>query len=223
MTVWRKGLVWKTLLGFVAVWCLAVLLTARHGERSLYPASGDTVTVYVLDNGFHTDIVVPAAEVAARGGVLDKAAAEAGGGDWLAFGWGDAGFFTGKGASFGRALDGLRALFHPGNPSVIRVFAVYRAPDAKKLVLSRAGFEAMAAHMEASFVTADGAPVLDPVARPGNPFFTSREHFSVVRLCNNWTADQLSAAGLPTAPMIDGLAPLLALDLKLRSGIEDGA
>ncbi len=219
MTVWRKGFAWKALLSLVVVWCLAVVLTARHGEHSLYPASGDTVTIYVLDNGFHTDIVLPTAEVVARGGILARAAAATGGGDWLAYGWGDAGFFTGKGASFGRALDGLRALFHPGNPSVVRVFAFYRQPDAKGLVLSRAGFEAMAAHMEASFVTADGAPVLDPVATPGSPFFTSREHFSIVRLCNNWTADQLSAGGLPTAPMVDGLAPLLALDLKLRGGV----
>ena len=51
-------------------------------------------------------------------------------------------------------------------------------------------------------------------------FYPSRGNFSAAHTCNNWTSDQLDAAGLPNTPMIDGIAPLLALDLKLRARVD---
>ena len=40
-------------------------------------------------------------------------------------------------------------------------------------------------------------------ARPGDDarFFSSRETFWVGHLCNHWTAELLSAAGLPVRPL----------------------
>jgi len=215
----------------LALLCLvymgAALLTLRGGDRALYRAKDDGVPVYVLNNGFHSDIALPAEAVRARGGVLAEAAYGQAG-DWLVYGWGDAGFYTAKGFSFARALDGLRALFHPGNPSVIRVYGLRLAPDkafaeqiASKATLSQAGFEAMARHMEASFTLKDGDPVRAEVAADDD-FFRSHEHFSILRVCNNWTSDQLSAAGLPTAPLLDGNALLLGLDLHWRAGVRQG-
>ena len=226
MQVFRKGLVWKLPLVLLGVWTLAVFVTARPGNRALYPAYGETVTIYVLNNGFHSDIVLPADRVMARGGVLAEAGKAGGGRKWLVYGWGDKGFYTATGMSFARMVDGLRALFRPGNPSVIRVYGVEATPDrafvepiASPIVISEAGFAALAQSLEASFVNQDGKPVAADIAKPDDMFFTSHEHFSIVRLCNNWTSDQLAAAGLPMTPMIDGLAPLLALDLDLRSGV----
>ncbi|ESQ87532.1 hypothetical protein ABAC460_19585 [Asticcacaulis sp. AC460] len=217
---------WKAPLAVLALFLVMTVLTARHGNKALYPATNDTVTVYILNNGFHTDIILPADEVNTRGGILAKAGQAAGDKNWLVYGWGDAGFYSGKGSSIERALDGLRALFAPNNPSVIRVWGIdtdpavaWKAPDVLTVHMSRAGFTAMADSIEASFITQNGAPVSDKVTTPGNPFFTSNQHFSIARLCNNWTGDQLHAAGLPTTPMIDGLAPLLALDLSLRAKV----
>lgn len=218
--VWLRGL-----LALLCAYGVLALLTLRHGDRSLYPAATDTVTVYVIDNGFHTDIAVPANELAA-GSFLAQAAKPAGNVPWLVIGWGDAGFYTAKGFSVSRAFDGLRALFWINNPSVIRVFGVSRSPaelynanTAIPVTLSRAGFTAMVAHMQASFVDGGGHPVAYPVAGMTDAFFDSREHFSIARDCNNWTADQLNAAGLPAAPMLDGLEPLFRLDLHLRAKV----
>ena len=155
----------------VSLYAVLALLTLRAGDRSLYPAPSEKVAVYVINNGFHTDIALPADAVTAHGGLLAAAAnhagADSGAGKWLVYGWGDAGFFTGHGMSFGRVLDGLRALFHPGNPSVIRVFSVSMAPDraygkntASRIFLTKDGFEAMASHIEASFAARNGAPVM---------------------------------------------------------------
>ncbi len=225
MRYWPKNVWLRGLLAVVCGYAVLALLTLRHGDRSLYPASGDTVTVYVLDNGFHTDIAVPA-DAVPTSSLLAKGAKPAGNAPWLVIGWGDAGFYTAKGFSAARAVDGLRALFWISNPSVIRVFGVssdpgtlYDRKTAMPVTLSRAGFLAMLAHMQASFVARDGRPVVYPVPGTTDAFYDSREHFSIARDCNNWTADQLNAAGLPTAPMLDGLEPLFRLDLHLRARV----
>ena len=224
MAFLRRFLFGRYVLIALAVYLALAVVTARHGDRELYPVRQGGVTIYVLNNGFHTDIALPADQVTAHGGALAAAGRMAGGGRWLIYGWGDAGFFAGHGPILSRAGDGLRALFHPNNPSVIRVFGVNTQPDqafvgTAPVVLSQAGLDALEDHMQASFTQANGAPVVAPLASNEGAFFKSTEHFSIVRVCNNWTADQLSAAGLPTAPMVDGLGPILALDLQWRSGV----
>lgn len=218
---------WQIGLGLLAGLAITIALTARHGDSRLYPARGETVTAYVLNYGFHTDIAVPASAVIARGGRLAAAARAAGTWQWYIVGWGDESFYTGTGASLDRAADGLRSLFWPGNPSVIRVTGLNVQPDkaflntqSAALALSPEGFEAMARSMEASFAAAPGEPLVASGMRdmPG-VFFPARGAFSILRTCNNWTSDQLHAAGIATTPMIDGLAPLLALDTGLRSGL----
>jgi len=226
MTMLRKGWRWKLPLLLLCLWMLMVIITARPGEKALYPAQAEGVTIYVLNNGFHSDVVLPADRVMARGGLLAEAGKAGEGRKWLVYGWGDKGFYTATGVSFARVIDGFRALFRPGNPSVIRVYGFDAAPErafvepiATPVVISEAGFAALARSLEASFVNDAGQLVAVDIATPENMFYASREHFSIMRLCNNWTSDQLAAAGLPMTPMIDGLAPLLALDLHVRSGV----
>lgn len=222
----RRGMIWKLPLLAVCVLLVAIVLTARPGDRTMYPAQEPGVAIYVLNNGFHSDIVLPADRVMARGGLLAEAGKAGQDQNWLVYGWGDKGFYTAKGMSLSRMADGLRALFRPGNPSVIRVYGVMASPDrafaepiATRVIISEAGFSALAKSLEASFDADGGKPVMADIAKPDDMFFTSHEHFSVFRLCNNWTSDQLAAAGLPMTPTIDGLAPVLELDLRLRSGV----
>ena len=219
---------WQILLGLSAILLIAAIATARHGDTQLYPAHEKPVPVFVLNYGFHTDIALPADRVIARGGRLAEAARAAGNWKWIVIGWGDESFYTGTGFSAGRAVDGLRSLFWPGNPSVIRVTGLnvqpdhaYRETDVATLALSPEGFEAMAKSMEASFLAEPGEPLVASGMRdmPG-VFYPSRGNFSAAHTCNNWTSDQLDAAGLPNTPMIDGIAPLLALDLKLRARVD---
>jgi uncharacterized protein (TIGR02117 family) len=221
------GWSWRVLLGVFALYALATCVTARPGDPRLYPATADPVGIYVLNYGFHTDIVLPADRVLARGGRLGEAAGAAGDWRWVVIGWGDESFYTGTCLSAERVGDGLRALFWPGNPSVIRVTGLnvqpdkaYLNTDAASIALSPEGFDAMARSIEASFAAAPGEPLVASWMKdmPG-VFFASRENFSALRMCNNWTSDQLNAAGLPTTPMADGLSALLAMDLNLRAGV----
>jgi hypothetical protein len=45
------------------------------------------------------------------------------------------------------------------------------------------------------------------------------ETFNIFNDCNHWVARLLSAAGLPTAPVLATLPQGLLLDLKLRAGL----
>ena len=105
------------LIGLIAaLWTLT-----RPGDPALYPARrGEAgVTVYLLDNGFHTDLAVPRAALMDGGGPLAEATAGLAPGDWVLVGWGDATFYVDQSPISGRLADGARAFFRPGNASVL--------------------------------------------------------------------------------------------------------
>ena len=195
------------LIGLIAaLWTLT-----RPGDPALYPATpGEAgVTVYLLDNGFHTDLAVPRAALMEGGGALAEATASLAPGDWVLVGWGDATFYVDQSPISGRLVDGARAFFRPGNASVVMLDPEardparrFRAEDRQALRLSSAGMAALRERVEASLMTdATGRPVL-AAARAGDDarFFKSRETFWIGHLCNHWTAELLSAAGLPVRP-----------------------
>lgn len=200
-----------SLIAAAALGIVAALWTwTLPGDRRLWlaPMSPDGVELHLLDNGFHTDLAVPRARLEARPGPLAGAVRALPAGDWILIGWGDAKFYVDQSPMEGRLPDGARAFFRPGNPSVIMLDPAQRDPtelfagDGRRTFhLTAAGFEAMAAHIEASLDLSDGAPRM-AAARAGDDarFFASREHFSVSHLCNHWTAGVLNAAGLPVRP-----------------------
>ncbi|MGA0602710.1 DUF2459 domain-containing protein [Caulobacter sp. KR2-114] len=206
---------------------LVTVVTARRGDPRLYPppSAGQTATVYLVDNGFHTDIALPAQALAGR--LSGRAAAAVTGRPWVLVGYGDRSFYIAQGTSPARALDGLRSLFVPGNPAVLRFDGLAATPDriwsdgVKPIRLSPQGLAAMAGAIDASLARgADGAPVVTPGAsEPQSGFFAARAPFSLLHLCNHWTGEMLNAAGLPTTPVLDTLPAGLKLDLKLRAGV----
>ncbi len=198
-----RGLVLAALLGLGA----ALLTWQKPGAP--VPSGGGTETVYLLDNGFHTDLAVPRSALARRGGPLARAVSTLAPGDWVLIGWGDAKFYVEQGPIGARLPDGARAFFRPGNPSVVMLDPERRDPrqvfaeDGRAaLVLSDAAFDRMVGRVEASLDLSGGAPRV-AAARPGDDarFFASRETFSVLHLCNHWTAGVLNAGGVAVRPV----------------------
>ncbi|MGZ9099293.1 MAG: DUF2459 domain-containing protein [Brevundimonas sp.] len=180
------------------------------GDSALWPGSTAEagVEVHVLDNGFHTDLAVSRAALEARGGPLAEAVRGLPPGEWILIGWGDAKFYVDQSPIGDRLPDGARAFFRPGNASVVMLDPAQRDPRdlvsadrRRSLRLSAAGFESMAAHIEASLDLKDGRARI-AAARAGDDarFFASHEHFWIGRLCNHWSAGVLNAAGLPVRP-----------------------
>ncbi|GAA0642868.1 DUF2459 domain-containing protein [Brevundimonas lenta] len=205
----HTGLPSLILCALLGAFCALWTWTAP-GDPNLWPApaDGSGVEVHLLDNGFHTDLAVPRAALEARPGPLADAVRSLPPGDWILIGWGDAKFYVDQSPISDRLPDGARAFFRPGNPSVIMLDPAQKDPrrlfaeDGRRSVrLSDAGFDRMAAHIEASLDLSTGAARV-AAAREGDDarFFASHEHFSIARLCNHWTAGVLNAAGLAVRP-----------------------
>ena len=203
----RGGKPFGPALTLAALLGLAVGLLTWQRPGAAVP-SGDAQTVYLLDNGFHTDLAVPRGPLVRRGGALGRAVSALEPGDWILIGWGDARFYVDQSPIADRLPDGARAFFRPGNPSVVmldpeqadprRIFA---EEGRAALRLSNAALDNMAARIEASLDLSSGAPRV-ATARPGDDarFFASRETFSILHLCNHWTARVLNAGGVAIRP-----------------------
>jgi hypothetical protein len=198
-----RGLLLAALIGAVA----ALLTWTKPGDATPTGAP-DTLVVQVLDNGFHTDLAVPREALVRRGGPLARAVAGLAPGDWILIGWGDARFYVDRSPIADRLPDGARAFLRPGNPSVVMLDPVTADPrlsyseDSAALTLTQAQFDRLAARVEASLDLSDGAPRI-ATARPDDDarFFASRETFSILHLCNHWTAAVLNAGGVPVRPV----------------------
>jgi uncharacterized protein (TIGR02117 family) len=209
---------------------LLVGLTSRPGDQRLYPgAAGEAkTTVYLVDNGFHTDLVLPRAALFAKSHAVAIATADATDKPWIEIGWGDSKFYTERGMGVARLVSGVRALLAPGNHSVVHIEGLASDPqrvypgDAKPLQLTGAALESVLARVDRSLaMDSDGLPQRSEAAHQSDEgFFRSVEHFSLVHLCNHWTAELLNAAGLPITPVIDTLPVGLHWDLSLRAGVK---
>jgi len=207
-----RGLVLAALAGLAA----ALLTWTRPGATD---RATDPVVIQVLDNGFHTDIAVPRAALERRGGPLAQAVEALKPGDWILIGWGDAKFYVDQRPISDRLPDGARAFLHPGNRSVLMLAPRRDDPrlaygeDSAALTLSRAAFNHLAARVEASLDLSNGRPRIASL-RPGDDarFFASRETFSILHLCNHWTAGVLNAGGVAIRPV-----PAIASGEVMRS------
>ncbi len=221
----RRRATWAAVV--VVALALLTLASARGGDPALYPPRpGQGVTVFVVDDGFHSDIAVPTAAIEAHGAALAEAARRTSKQPWMLIGWGDARFYEASSSALSRVPDGVAALIG-GRPTVVHLQGIRDRPDkiwdtgVRALPLSRPGLAALLARADRALVRdAGGAPVIAaPRHDPEEGFFASRERFSLTHLCNHWTAELLNAAGLPVTPVLDTLPAGLALDLRLRAGL----
>jgi uncharacterized protein (TIGR02117 family) len=224
------------LLIVVGLFIALTAVTARSGDRTLWPPKpGEPVVeVFIVSHGYHAGILLPRAqlaELASRSGLSGLGTILARFADYprLEIGWGDEGFYrevpTPGSLTVGLAL---RALFLPGNPSVLHVVGVKPHPramftraDVVPIALSPTGFERMAARLDATVaVDAQGRPEdLGPGLYGPSLFFRANGAFNLLNVCNHWLARLLDAAGLPTAPVLATLPSGLLLDLEWRSGL----
>jgi uncharacterized protein (TIGR02117 family) len=214
-----------------------VTATTRGGDRALWPPQpgAPTTEIFIVSHGYHAGIVVPRRAVAEpanrRGrGALGLVATRFADFDWLEIGWGDEGFYreVPTTASLTVAL-AVRALFRPGNLSVLHVVGVKNDPravfansDVVRIDLGEAGFARLVDKLDAAFARVrDGAmpEELGPGLYGPSLFFRANGTFHIFSVCNHWLAGLLDAAGVPTSPVLATLPFGLLLDLEWRSGL----
>lgn len=191
------------LLGLLLGTCVPV----NRGFRS----APDGIAVYVVSNGFHTDILFPLREARTDTDWLQFLempgwSTQFGAYQYAAIGWGNEGFYL---ASYGGAMPGLgttlRAVFWP-SPTLMHV-NFYRSaprpgPRVARVRVSEAQYRKLAGLVQASFAR-DSTRRLQPLPQPGYTpedfFFRAQGRYHAFKTCNDWTNQALKQAGIRTA------------------------
>ncbi len=159
----------------------------------------DVITIFVQTNGVHTGIVMP---VVAQG--IDwryRVRANdlpdpRGAGKWLAFGWGDRGFYLDTPTWRQARLSTIATALTGGGSTVMHVDHLddFAADENwRPLRLRPAEYRRLAAFIEASFADRQ---LVTPGYTARDVFYTARGHYSALRTCNVWTGDALRQAGV---------------------------
>ena len=225
---------WRLCLYGLAALIAVAVLTTRWGDAALYPARGgeEASTVFAVNHGYHAGIIIPQESLAAAAETrnLPLAAAMAakfGGYLWLEIGWGDEDFYrhVPDAASLTWRL-AARAMLGLNQTSVLHVVGFDPEPekmfrgDMVQLRLSKAGFERLAAALDATFRRSpyDGLTELGPGNYGPSLFYRAEGRYSAFNLCNHWVGRLLAEAGVPAAPVLASHPRTLLWDLRLRAG-----
>jgi uncharacterized protein (TIGR02117 family) len=224
------------LLALFWILVIATIGTMRYADPMLWPPRPDarTVEIHVVSNGYHTGLAIPRetlAEFASGRGypALTAVTQRFNQFPWIEIGWGDEEFYR-KVPNVGDLTlpIALRALFSPGNKSVLHVVGVpadpvrvFASAEIVRVSLSQTGFDQLLQKLDASFVPPQGGALPDAGKGLYGPslFYPAVGTFSVLRVCNHWIAELLGAAGLPTTPVVDTFSSGLLLDLRWRAGL----
>lgn len=161
------------------------------------PATG--TTIFIQTNGVHTGIVMPfvAEGIDWRERVRANDLPDPrGAGQWLAFGWGDRGFYVDTPTWRQARLSTIVTALTGSGKTVMHVDHLDAfAPDEnwRPLRLRPDEYRRLAAFIGATF--ADGHHVTAGYT-PRDVFYTATGRYSALRTCNVWTGEALRHAGV---------------------------
>jgi uncharacterized protein (TIGR02117 family) len=166
---------------------------------------GKDVTVYILNNGVHTDIVVPVKslqmdwshEIKFKNTTGKDTAM-----DFVALGWGDRGFYletptwgdltfkTAFKAAFGLSHSAIHATFYK---------SMKEDKDCKRIDLSKEQYDRLIAYIQNSF-TLDSVKHVIPVKTTANyndddAFYEAQGSYNLFHTCNTWANNGLKSCG----------------------------
>jgi uncharacterized protein (TIGR02117 family) len=194
---------------FVAFILLIMTGTLVPINRDFRPTPGG-IPILVVSNGVHSDLVLPVQEPRTATNWLQKlnnpallAPYEAH--QFVAFGWGNEGFYLG---SYGGHFPGLGATLRAAlpSPTLVHVDFYKNAPQPGErvvsLLISPAEYRQLVAYVEQSWQPdSAGRPLLVTAKgyTPDDFFLRGRGRYHLLRTCNDWTNRGLRTSGLRAA------------------------
>jgi uncharacterized protein (TIGR02117 family) len=196
----------RALFALLQAYLLTVLIGFWPVNNNFRPPA-DGVTIYVISNAVHADLVVPlnAAGVNWREFWPDSVFRE--NTDWAthaAIGWGDRGFYlhtpTWKEL---RVSTALYALFWP-SPSCMHVdlcLPEELPSTARRVIIAPDQYAALVQYIRQSFVVDEHgrpAPISGEAYGPADAFFEAHGAYTAINTCNAWLGRALRQAGVRT-------------------------
>lgn len=197
----------RLVLGFVAfilLYLISAILFSIWSVKKEAKTSNDVV-IYILTNGDHTDIVVPAKnaitnwskEISYQNTISRDTTNQ-----YLAIGWGDKGFYlstpTWADLKFSTAFKAAFAL----STSAIHATYYQNMPennDCKKIMISNDQYKRLIAFVDSSFErdTAGNVINIKTNANYGDSdaFYEAKRKYNMFYTCNTWANNALKACG----------------------------
>ena len=191
------------LLYFSAAHCLSRIAVNKNAE------AGDYITVYILTNGAHTDIVVPIRSDVIDWGSWVKVEDTAGKDpavDYVAFGWGDKGFYMEIDTWDELTLPiAFRAAFWLSTTAMHVTFykQATENENCKGIRLSRAQYENLVRYILPRFRRDESGNFIrietDANYGSNDAFYEATGRYNLFFTCNTWANSALKACGQKAA------------------------
>ena len=162
----------------------------------------DTTTIYVLSNGFHSDIVLPVDAAAELPIAATDLPGRLAGTRYLILGWGSQTAYTSLLALTDMTIEiaAKALLFDRSVMHLLPYGGEMQGPGVYRLELGPDQLHKLVEFIDATFsVDADGRGELLPGITQGygDVFYRARPRFSLFYGCNAWTGEALRHAGVP--------------------------
>lgn len=183
----------------VLVFALMLAGCACIPRRADLPAEATPHTVYLVQFGWHTALMLDGPATLARS---TRLGADFSATRYLMVGWGDGEYFVSEHAPWSKAVKALVASDYPalqvGGRSTNPPQGA-QAHDVVALAITERGFQQLVEYIDRSIATdADGKLIYlgNPAQHPDR-FYRATGNYSVFNNCNSWISDALRIAGLP--------------------------
>ena len=212
----RLRLVLPILLLALAVVACGCAAQSNPGALPAADARAATHRVYVVRHGWHSGIVVRAADVPVLAWPARREFADA---EYLEVGWGDRAYYQ---ASAPSVWLGLRALLWP-TAGVLHIVAFdgpverhFMSAEIVALQITPQGLARLVAAVSVSHeLDATGRPIrLGPGLYGRSRFYASRDTFHLFTTCNVWVAALLREAGVMVSPTLSQTSGALFAQLR---------
>jgi uncharacterized protein (TIGR02117 family) len=165
----------------------------------------DEVTIYILSNGVHTDIVVPVKNSLmdwSQYVKFDHTAGKDSLAKYIAFGWGDKGFYleTPTWADL-TAKVAFKAAFALGKSAIHATFykQLEEGEDCKRIFIGYSEYQQLVEYIAGSFQKNEYGQVMHIVTNANygddDAFYEGTGSYSLFHTCNTWANNGLKACG----------------------------
>lgn len=196
----------SSVISFVFLYTTSVFIFSSLPSRIpliMEPIPEGEIDIYLLSNGIHTDLVLPATtsqldwkkRLMENSTWLDSTA------KWIAFGWGDKGFYleTPTWSDLKWSTAGKAAFALGGTAMHVCTYTSLTENDhCKKISISQENYAKLVEYIDNSFYkNKNGSYVCIPNQHynANDAFYEARGSYSLFKTCNTWTNTGLKVTG----------------------------
>lgn len=178
---------------------IAALVLSWVSQQAQAQTPPTQATIYVVNNGWHTGLIVPAAPFKLRFPALQHRFGSA---NYFEIGWGDKGFYQAKEITASITLKAMLGL----SGSIMHFVGLTDTPGAylskeqiKPICLSNTQLDQLNQAIGDSLALNEQHDVqpLGPGLYGDSEFYAAVGNYYLLNTCNSWTAQRLARAGLP--------------------------